>query len=738
MLPPELFALVAPLLDPPSLVSATQVSRFWHTCFTPILWSTIRGSDWILPRFSPRQLYAHGHLVHSLAWDSLQSQPHSLSLTRPSPSPSTSLEKGENIVAELKDKDYHDHGTALRQMLRVIPVDSASRLPMRCLVHIVARCTHLQRLKLNFGAHNGDPNSEEGKIVQGMIQVIRSLRPLQELELVAHSVLLLPEDKDCNDDNNYHHGSGGHCTGAGSASRGLNVQWLIQDLTHLQSLVLRGSAFWFDSPSSPLSTVSPTATVTTSTVSSITTTQPAFPIRHLSLEPAASALTEEALILLVQQCPRLTSLNLPGGLAWEISAAFTKHLQSSCPNFDSFSINASSAALRGQSLTPDPVNHPPVNNVVETDTLTVPSPTATTQASATVSLHVRIIPEDDRLATLIRGLTKKTGAPLRSFGARSCYFGNASLQALEEECPDLERLDLSLNRVSSNVFVSNHPALAPAATVTNASQERTILSKDRLVHYLKKVRNLKELTAEGIWIDLADLVLPPSPPPSPSQEDELQQGEHGDLVMNTEQLQQQQQQQLLLRAPTVEHWVCATTLTHLVLGFSAFDASHHLHLHSSAILYTFLSSLQSLRVLKISNTALTDFQPPANSASTSSSPLPQSSSFHLLSALRDLREFDIETCSYSPSGLLNKDTIQWMVGQAWPKLESLQIQRLGISQVRELYGWLKEVERDRLIVNGYSNRILHGGHCSSDSGLGGSQENSVLSSFRLMNMMMSY
>ncbi|GJJ74972.1 hypothetical protein EMPS_07330 [Entomortierella parvispora] len=755
MLLPELFALIAPYLDPPSLVSASQVSRCWFTSLTPVLWSTIADSDWILPHFSPRQLYAHGHLVHSLTWDSLQSQPHSLFLTRPPSLLPSSLEQDGDSAAGRKDKEYHDHGTALRKMLRVIPVDSASRLSMRCLVHIVGNCAHLQHLKLNFGAYNGDPESEEGRIVGGMIQVIRNLRCLQRLELVAHSVLLLPEDKKFNDDNS-EQVAGGHsnqpdlgCTSTVSASRGLNVQWLLQDLPNLQSLDLRGSAFWFDMPSPRLPTASSTETSTRSaTTSSATTTKPTFPIRHLSLEPAASVLTEEALMFLIEQCPRLTSLDLPGGLAWEISPAFTKHLQTSCPNLDSFSINASSASVRGHSLIPDTADQPPLDTTNGTDTPTAPSSTPPTQAQAVVgaSLHVRIIPEDDRLASLIRGLTQSTEVPLRSFGARSCYFGNASLQALEELCPSLEKLDLSLNRASSSAFVSNHPAQIALATAvtTVVSQERTVLSKDRLVQYLKRAENLKELIAEGVWIDLADLLLP-SPPPSEGDESQHGgHGEHGEPVMTAELAQQQQHQHWPVSAPTVEHWACATTLTRLVLGFSAFNQAHQAHLHSypstsSTVLYTFLSSLRSLQVLKISNTTLTDFQTPNTYLSTSS--LPQPSSFHLLSALRDLREFDIETCSYSPSGLMNKGTIQWMVGQAWPKLESLQIHRLGVSQERELHGWLKEVGRDRLVVNGCCNRVLHsanGSNGGSEGGLGGSQELSVLSSLRLMNMMMSY
>ncbi|KAG0042100.1 hypothetical protein BGZ83_000892 [Gryganskiella cystojenkinii] len=691
---PEILDSIAQRLDPVSLVASTQVSHLWHECFTPILWQTISSTDWSLSDFSPRQLYDHGLLVRTLEWHSVFSQQHSSEqlqqyqsffdrlgrrdkqqqdcATTASKNPSSSFDDSKKAETEQK---LHDHADdELRKMLWVMQqapltdsTSSSHHLPMKCLVRIIGRCEHLQVLKLNLGCPNSAVSTKEGENVLGLVRTLQSLRFLQELELVAHAVHFqsIKDAEDGEEEESLDHSTAVVFRGQ------LNVLAMINNLAQLETLTLRGSAFAFNTLSTlPVSSSLPPSNPTI------------LSIRRLSLEPSPSALTEQALTSFLQQCPRLESLSLPGSLAWEISDDFIHHLNISCPNLDSFSINASLAVMRAQNLISTTTAATSVSTLTEQEIGTPASesnPAPMTAPSIILNPnHARIIPEDDRLAALIRGIRK----PLRKFEARACFFGDETLQALEDRCLDLERLDISLNRGSS-MSPATAVVMVPAAQGQEPEPVPT-LCKHRLARFFRGCKKLTELIADGVWIDLSDL--------QPSEEE----GEEQDLhEQNSEgphpdQHQQQEQQQPSL--------ACAGTLKRLVLGFST---------PSSSLLYTFLSSLRNLQTLQISHTTLTDLQPPQLVPSTvtaTQSPSPSSSSssssFHLLSNLQDLREFDIETCSYTSSALLNQETVQWMVSKAWPKLERLQVQRLGASQERDLLRWLQVVDREDLIVNG--------------------------------------
>lgn len=801
---PEILKLIASHLDNESLVSATQVSQFWYTCFAPLVWSTISTSDWILPQFNPRQVFTHGHWVRSLEWHSIQSQqqwpflfmmnsnnstppPYSSSsspyLSSPSP-PSLGMEqdlKGKNKRKDDQEHDHdHDYGVALRSMMRVmhqVPQESGARLSIRCLNHIIERCANLQVLKLNLGSRIGtggggvgEQDYQQGIITEEMIQTIRYLTFLQELELVVHAVLFPPKEEQEQEGREVAGGpqlggagiergyrgkrdqlhlevqgyttTGPGCTTTTTATaagtgrvltRRLNVQSLIQDLNQLHSLVLRGSAFSFDetcfSPSSSTSTTTSRAKRTT------------FPLHHLSLEPAAASLTETALTILLQQCPHLESLDLPGGLAWEISDPFIKTLSMLCPNLSSYSINASSSILRAQDLIPSTA--PTVNMTDLTDaTETVTMPTLFS-FSTSATTNQRIIPEDERLASLIRGLSqeRQQGEPsfLRRFGARSCFFGNASLEALQETCPDLEHLEIPLTRSSCHhgwyvLPGAGHPPQA------------TLLSKTRLVHYLRSLSRLKAIVAEGVWVDLTDLIALPLPTPRiiPEEQEQGQEGNEELTTPNTttsNDLPPTGSPGHLPQVPTftILPWACTHTLTRLDLGFS-FSSSSPLPIPTltsslaSSILYKFLSNFKSLQILRISYTVLTEIQPPSPSSS---------SCFYLLSNLKDLREFDIETCSYPPNTLFNKETLQWIVSeQCWPKLEKLTCHRSGTSQERELWNWLRQVGKESLLVNGVSGRRRKVYKNQMSTGLDSNSNNSngegMLSTAMVMQMMMTY
>ncbi|KAF9366856.1 hypothetical protein BGX34_003956 [Mortierella sp. NVP85] len=279
-----------------------------------------------------------------------------------------------------------------------------------CLAKIVTRCKNLQKLRLHGGM--------EG-VHYDMIEAIVSLKYLQSLELYADKVVIDQEDSTTT-----------------TRTRLLNVQDLISQLPQLETLALRGTAFSLKaSPSKAVldrhvdteesdnginssailvqgsCAVRPspvqfalkqdgTTTLVASPFkcpkSNLNVDNPSPPLesssKHLSLD---MALQEEELSLLLQQCPLLESLDLPGGLAWEWSDDFIRQVAQSCSRLSGFSINSSC--------------HAPVS--------------------------------EERLTALVLALP-----PLRRFGIRSCFLGDSTLDALEERSPELEILDISLSK----------------------------------------------------------------------------------------------------------------------------------------------------------------------------------------------------------------------------------------------------------------------------------------------------
>jgi len=303
-----------------------------------------------------------------------------------------------------------------------------------CLAKIVTQCKNLQKLRLHGGM--------EG-IHYDMIEAIVSLKYLQSLELYADRVVVVIDQEDST---------------TTTRTRLLNVQDLISQLPQLETLALRGTAFSLKAPPSkavldrhgnteesdnginssailvqgscairpspvqfalkqdgayggttlvassfkcpksnlnvenPLEPLEPSSKVLSSLPSPSLTERFSFPTRHLSLD---MALQEEELSLLLQQCPLLESLDLPGGLAWEWSDDFIRQVAQSCSRLSGFSINSSC--------------HAPVS--------------------------------EERLTALVLALP-----PLRRFGIRSCFLGDSTLDALEERSPELEILDISLSK----------------------------------------------------------------------------------------------------------------------------------------------------------------------------------------------------------------------------------------------------------------------------------------------------
>ncbi|KAF9957269.1 hypothetical protein BGZ65_002160 [Modicella reniformis] len=547
----EILQTVAKFLDPKSLVAASQVSRHWHRCCTPILWSTISKSDWVLPRFSPRHLHAQAHLVHSFEWHCAQNgTSHNsmvnmwgiLNMIPPPPLVSPMLQP--SLTSPLTPPSTPPHGLGftteiLMKSNKTLSADGGKqeqrqeppiqdKLSPICLSKIIGRCETLQRLCLH-GEWEG--------IHCDTVQAIQSLVYLKSLELYADHVVIDQEGM--------------------RATRLMNVQDLIRDMPQLQTLTLRGTAFTFQSPSTATILLDLTTTTITGSIgdgegsvfvhlssffvqsalipsaevapnvnilpllgepSSLSSQSPpvaeisSFPIKYLSLDSAA--LTEEKLKLLLQQCPMLESLDLPGGLAWEWSDDFITQIASSCPHLSAFSINSSC--------------HPPVPK--------------------------------ERLTALVLALP-----PLRRFGARSCLFDESTLDALEERSPNLEQLDISL---------------------TNSHQ---LMFKSRLYEYLRHTSHLKHLEAEGLWISIPDLQqehdnfmslrLGASPHSSPSSPQTT-----GPL--------------------SFYGWASRNTLKHLTIGFSSPDRSTQ----RCNAMYRLLSTFTGLEHLHVSYTCM-NFSP---------------------------------------------------------------------------------------------------------------------------------
>ncbi|KAG0368309.1 hypothetical protein BC939DRAFT_447140 [Gamsiella multidivaricata] len=538
----EVLQTIASLLDPKSLVSASLVSHHWHACCTPILWSTITPSDWSLVRFSPRQLYAHAHLVHVLQWhSSLHSNynmPHSHGIvtqtesspigglamstmgilpsspsTLPSTQPIIQLPNSSHVYSEKSSREHKipDGHVRTRGHEREESSPVQERLSLVCLSKIIGNCANLQQLSVH---------DERDGVPLDIITAIKSLRFLQSLELFANMVVMPDQTTKTTK----------------TATRLLNVQDMVQALPQLKRLVLRGTAFSFQSlPFTREATPAlandddlrkgesgdttrqlaacPSNSNTSHYQLSIYTPLATFPIQHLSLDAPVS---EAELALLLQQSPSLESLDLPGGLPWELSSEFIQALATACPHLSGFSINASC--------------YPPV--------------------------------PEDQLTALVRSLP-----PLQRFGARSCMVGDSTLDALAERCSELERLDISL---------------------TKGHQ----LSKQRLYEYLRSARKLKELEAEGVWILLQDL--------KDNQQQQQQQhvGEEAQGQESTHPAATSSDQQHA--RPRCTDWASRETLRRLTIGFTSPDRS----IRQCSSMYTLLSSLTRLEHLQLSYTCL--------------------------------------------------------------------------------------------------------------------------------------
>ncbi|KAF8979359.1 hypothetical protein BGZ46_005524 [Entomortierella lignicola] len=583
----EVLQTVISMLDPKSQVAASLVSRH-----------------------CPRQLYGHARFVHSLEWRSAPTYfeplyPHLDQIYY-------DFDDNNNKSADIMLKSLSDTVTKISTAEETVK----EQLPLRCLSKIVGRCTNLQKLSLR---------AERDGIHVDTIQAIQSLCFLQSLELYANRTVADQEAT--------------ATTKTTSKMRLLNVQEIVKDLPQLKELVIRGSAFCLQSP--PPQPDSPhelldiktedvdqdesqaqvqaqahnNALAHTESESCAAThnnnavfltndnseTYPnkgiiTFPIQHLSID---TAMTENELILLLQQTPFLECLELPGGLSWEWSDKFIQSFAQSCPHLQEFHINSSS----------------------------------------------NILTSDERLSALIRGLP-----PLHSFSARACKVGDLTLIALEEKCPELKRLDISLSK--------GH-----------------LLSKAKLYGYLRHAKNLEHLEAEAVWISVQDLLVV----------SEEQQDQGGDQMVNEEEggagIHQQEVQALPVAsdtlnitagaAPLCSGWSNRKTLSHLSIGFSSPDRSTR---QCSAI-YDLISTLTRLEHLQLSYTCLD---------------LSSSAGFHQLSNLRDLRTFSIETCGYSA---LTQEDLLWMV-TAWPRLERIYVNMPGTSKERQFRAWLKEANRE--------------------------------------------
>lgn len=175
------------------------------------------------------------------------------------------------------------------------------------------------------------------------------------------------------------------------ATREVCIQELIRPCAQLKHLVLRGTAFKF------LLMVTPTQSDELAKANSAV----AFVLPHIQeLTLDIPGLSEPELIYWLHQCPKLESLSLPGGLAWEWSDDFLCTMAETCPHLEAFSINGSSFGSLAMS--------------------------------------------EERLTALVRAFS--TSGQLKTFAARACHIGDSTLQALQEFAPGLEHLDISLTR----------------------------------------------------------------------------------------------------------------------------------------------------------------------------------------------------------------------------------------------------------------------------------------------------
>ncbi|KAF9094812.1 hypothetical protein BGX23_001527 [Mortierella sp. AD031] len=472
----------------------------------------------------------------------------------------------------------------------------------------------------------GSKNSEGGGGIHvDMIPVLQSLVYLQTLELYINRVVVYQEENvdSSKDGGKRRSGVGGLVK---TVKSGIMIQDLVRRLNQLSTLSLRGTAFIFNTHPSA------SEKSTTTTANSTTADKPRFSIQHLILD--TPYITEEELSTFLTQCPRLESLDLPGGLtSWTWSDAFLTTLRTSNRHLCEFSINASA--------------HPPIL--------------------------------EDRLVALVRqGFCR----PLKRFGARACQFEegtifqalldqqSSSMEGDEGEGEELEVLDISLAKRVGALF------------------------RGRLYEFLNRAKGLKRLEADGVWISLDDLSQNNEQQDAENGEQDDEEGvEEGDAAGAGITALQGQHPLLPIdqhdletnnstptptpqQRPQCPGIASRNSLTRLHIGFTHPSRSTR-HLQG---MYALLSTLHNLTHLQLSYTCLN--LPTAESG------------FHQLETLSRLQVFNIETCGYSA---LTREDLAWMV-RSWPRLEKLVLNQLGASQERAMRGWLSEFGRDDLLI----------------------------------------
>ncbi|KAG0341077.1 hypothetical protein BG000_010327 [Podila horticola] len=249
---------------------------------------------------------------------------------------------------------------------------------------ILRNCSNIQTLRLHAECYG---NGEQGMPFETLC-MIESLPYLQSLELYLNNVVF-PATEPCDSD------TVGNATVAPSrvATRELCIQELIRRCAQLKRLVLRGTAFKFLQHM-----VTPPEA---DELSEVINSAVAFRLPSLQdLTLDIPRLSEPELTYWLHQCPKLSSLSLPGGLTWEWSDDFLHTMSAIAPHLEAFSINGSSFG----------------------------------------SLAI----SEERLTALVRAFSMS--GQLKALAARACQLGDSTLQALQESAPELEHLDISLTR----------------------------------------------------------------------------------------------------------------------------------------------------------------------------------------------------------------------------------------------------------------------------------------------------
>ncbi|KAG0369075.1 hypothetical protein BGX24_002565, partial [Mortierella sp. AD032] len=444
---------------------------------------------------------------------------------------------------------------------------------------------------------------------------------------------------------------------------GIVVQDLVRRLNQLSRLSLRGTAFIFNTPSSDEST---------STSAEDELSRDTFSIQHLTLDTPYISQTELTALLI--QCPRLESLDLPGGLAtwtWTPSPSdlFLTALRTFNSHLREFAINSSA--------------YPP-------------------------------IPEDILVALVRHGLT--TRRPIRRFGARACQFpdGEIFLALFEQQETSLQRRSISTSLVDLDEMEGEEKGRLEELDISLAKRVGPLF-RERLYEFLGRVEGLKRIEAAGVWIALDDLETgntdndnntdveqqePGQVGPAPSTavgagtgpiHPQQDQSHLPTLAQAHAQAQAQEDAIPIPPRPRCTRIASSKTLTHLHIGFTHPTRTTPTDLHN---MYNLLSTLTHLETLQLSYTCLTL---PTSSSSLSAE---QQHPFHALASLKYLHTFNIETCGYP---ILTRLDLEWML-QNWQRLQKLVLNQMGVSQERVIQGWIRELGRKNLDIESSSRR----------------------------------